>query len=86
MVLYTEDLYDWTQPELMEFNIYNFAIIIAGRRVNRPSSSGSSSPICSVLRSAYLEVLVSLVPFTVAPASTSLYNYTIDFLPGHYSN
>ena len=31
MVLYTEDLYDWTQPELMEFNIYNFAIIIAGQ-------------------------------------------------------
>ena len=35
---------------------------------------------------AYLEVLVSLIPFAVAPASTSLYNYTIDFLPGHYSN
>ena len=31
---------------------------------------------------AFLEVLVSLVPFAVAPVSTSLYNYTIDFLPG----
>ena len=33
---------------------------------------------------AFLEVLVSLVPFAVAPVSTSLYNYTIDFLPGQY--
>ena len=31
MVLYTENLYDWSQPELMEFNIYNFALIIAGQ-------------------------------------------------------
>ena len=31
MVLYTENLYHWTQPELMEFNIYNFALIIAGQ-------------------------------------------------------
>ena len=33
---------------------------------------------------AYLEVLVSLAPFAVAPLVTSLYNFTIDFLPGLY--
>ena len=31
---------------------------------------------------AYLEVLVSLAPFAVSPLVTSLYNYTLDFLPG----
>ena len=66
MVLYTDDLYHWSQQSLMVYNIYNFAIIIFGQFICFPFLS----KICkiplvlilcltSVSRAGYFSLLAS---------------------------